>query len=111
MNSLVEVWPAARYVTGTLEFRTSDRRIQRGFLYRIFIFGGDNTNYSTSNWNFCMRLKIALIDAEPHGKRIPRHSLRVPSFLSITTRLQGSVRFLASAYADEDRYGWCVTLM
>ena len=49
-----------------------------------------------------MRLKIALIDAEPHGKRIPRHSLRVPSFLSITTRLQGSVRFPTSAYTDEE---------
>ena len=30
---------------------------------------------------------------------------------SITTRLQGSVRFPTSAYTDEDRYGWCVTLM
>ena len=54
--------------------------------------------------------KIALIDAEPHGKRIPRHSLRVPSFLQTTTCLQGSVRFPTSPYTDEERYGWCVTL-
>ena len=69
------------------------------------------TYYSTINWNLCERPKITLIDAEPDGKRIPWHSLRVPSFLQTTTCLQGSVRFLASAYADEDRYGWCVTLM
>ena len=57
------------------------------------------------------RPKITLIDAEPHGKRIPRHSLRVPLFLHTTTCLQGSVRFPTSAYTDEDRYGWYVTLV
>ena len=31
--------PAARYVTGTLVFRTFERRIQRGILYRIFSVG------------------------------------------------------------------------
>ena len=71
---------------------------------------GNITDYSTINWNFCMRLKITLIDAEPHGKRIPWHSLCVPSFLQTTTCLQGSVRFPATAYTDEDHYGWWVSL-
>ena len=109
MNSLMCDWPAARYVTGTLKFRMFERRTQRGILYQIL--QGNITHYSTINWNLCGRPKIALIDAEPHGKRIPRHSLRVPSFLQTTTHLQGSVHFPTSAYTDDDRYGQYVTLM
>ena len=106
----MEVCPAARYITGTLEFRMFERRIQRGILYRILSVGGI-TYYSTINCNLCERPKIALIDAEPDGMRIPWHSLRVPSFLQTTTRLQGSVHFPTSAYTDDDRYGQYVTLM
>ena len=84
----MEVWPAARYVTGTLEFRMFERGTQRGILYS----GGGITYYPTTNRNPCGRPKITLIDAEPHGKRIPWRSLRVPSFLHTTTCLQGSVR-------------------
>ena len=39
VNSLMEDWPSAKYITGTTEFRTFDRRIQRGILYRIFSVG------------------------------------------------------------------------
>ena len=47
MNNLMEAWPAARYVTGTLEFRMFERRTQRGILYS----GGGITYYPTTNRN------------------------------------------------------------
>ena len=43
----MEAWPAARYVTGTLEFRMFERRTQRGILYS----GGGITYYPTTNRN------------------------------------------------------------
>ena len=73
---------------GTAEFRSYTARFSL-----LDVFSGDIMRYSTISWILFGRPKITLIDAEPHGKRIPRHSLRVPSFLQTTTRLQGSVRF------------------